>query len=138
MKDHRYMTLRRTRFQDKQTTGILQIRTFTNSVIFTCHTLELPWLDNKQQVSCIPMGTYDVVKRYSQRFDNHFHVRKVPNRSWILIHYGNYYRDTQGCILVGRTLADIDNDGYSDVTHSKQTMLELNRIMPECFKLTIL
>ncbi len=137
MKSLMYLVLRRINFDDIQTTGYLRLF-MGKQVLFTCYTLELPWKDNARYVSCIPIGTYDVVKRCSQRFGHHFHIRKVPDRSWILIHHGNYYRDTQGCILVGRTLADIDGDGYRDVTHSKQTMNALNNMLPDTFKLAIL
>ena len=32
---------------------------------------------------------------------------------------GNFNKDTHGCILVGMGLADINGDGYLDVTESK-------------------
>jgi hypothetical protein len=106
-----------------------------DNILLAFKTLELPWKDNERKVSCIPIGKYDVVKRKSPKYGNHFHVQDVPNRDMILIHSGNYISDILGCILPGRNPADINNDGYSDVTHSKQTMAELNKILPEKFKL---
>lgn len=46
---------------------------------------------------------------YSPRFNaNRWHVT-VPHRSGILIHTGNFLRDTEGCILVGKeSLPDTD------------------------------
>ena len=61
----------------------------------------------------------------------------VPNRSYILIHSGNYNKHTLGCILVGATLSDINGDGYRDTTNSKETLNKLNEILPDYFKLTI-
>jgi len=72
--------------------------------------LELPWKDNQQKVSCIPLGTYSVKRRHSDRFKEHFHIQDVPNRTWILIHPGNYYTQIMGCVLVGGGFSDINND----------------------------
>lgn len=71
-----------------------------------CDTLELPWRENKSQISCIPCGTYPVVFREdpgSKYAYRHLHVQDVPGRSWILVHIGNYPEDTLGCILPGMT-----------------------------------
>ncbi len=121
--------------EDKQTIG----RGFVvgNGVGFSFWTLELPWLNNQQYVSCIPAGRYKCRKRYSKKYGWHFHILGVPGRSYILIHFGNYFHDTEGCILVGMTIADIDGDGYRDVTHSKQTMMRLNEILPGEFNVVI-
>ena len=105
--------------------------------VFSFYTLELPYKNNEFQISCIPKGTYNVEKRYSTKYKNHFHVLDVPNRTYILIHSGNYNTHTKGCILVGRTLTDINNDGLRDVTSSVSTLNKLNDILPNYFKLTI-
>ncbi|MEO6901532.1 MAG: DUF5675 family protein [Bacteroidia bacterium] len=117
----------------KQTLGNLNVI----GASFSCKTLELPYLDNKFQVSCIPCGTYIVKKRWSLKFGNHFHVTNVPNRSFVLIHFGNYYTDILGCILVGDAFKDINHDGLKDVTNSKVTLKKLYEIMPNEFKLVI-
>lgn len=106
--------------------------TFRNGrdVLFECMGLELPWLDNQRQISCIPEGLYKVARRTSPRFGEHFHILDVPDRSFILIHHGNYTRDIQGCLLVGREHRDIDRDGIIDVTASVDTMNELREKLP--------
>lgn len=64
-----------------------------------CSSIELPWLDNKQQVSCIPEGKYALTKRYSQHFGWHLLVNDVPNRELILIHaYNDALKESKGCI----------------------------------------
>lgn len=131
------ITITRTKHERVQTLGRAEVY-IDGELVFDCHTLELPWLDNQRNISCIPVGEYHCKKRYSQRFENHFHILNVPNRSYILIHHGNYFRDTEGCILVGRTIADIDGDGYRDVTHSKQTMAKLNELLPDEFDVKII
>ena len=122
---------------DKQTESLLTILNEKEKTIFNCYTLELPWNDNKKQISCIPKGEYNVEKRQSTKYKNHFHVLDVPNRSYILIHQGNYNWHTKGCILVGKTLTDINGDGLRDVTSSVATMNKLNDILPNYFKLQI-
>lgn len=76
---------------------------------FWCHTLELPWRDNRRKESCIPAGNYNVVLRKSPKFGWTYWVQNVPGRSWILFHSGNFAGDVkaglqshvEGCILLG-------------------------------------
>lgn len=124
-------------FEGKQTLGKMRVLDVCNNICFECHTLELPWRDNKFQVSCIPLGDYWVEKRWSQKFKHHFIVKDVEGRTYILIHSGNFYEDTLGCVLVGDGLTDIDGDGLRDVTNSRETLDELLSFMPDKFKLTI-
>lgn len=121
-------------YQPKQTIGEL----FIDGVEF-CKTLELKWLDNTRSKSCIPEGTYQVVKRlaHAKRKYDHFHVLNVPNRSYILIHTGNYSRQILGCILVGDKHIDLDRDGLMDVANSTVTLKKLYELMPDEFELTI-
>ncbi len=62
-------------------------------------TIELPWLNNKTQVSCIPEGKYELMKRCSARFGWHLQVMNVKNRAMILIHPANdAKKELRGCI----------------------------------------
>ena len=63
-------------------------------------TLELPWEDNKTDVSCIPAGRYTCRRVLSQRFGETFQIMDVPGRSNILFHKVNTIHDTRGCIGV--------------------------------------
>jgi hypothetical protein len=77
-----------------------------------CWTLEEPHASGLPG-SCIAAGTYGVTLGPSPKFLNSTdpwernmgqcipHVNNVPNRSAILIHWGNTAKDTEGCILVG-------------------------------------
>lgn len=120
----------------KQTLGRLFVMENSQSV-YNCHTLELPWKNNAFQVSCIPPGTYKVVKRYSAKFKHHFHITDVQGRTYILIHSGNFYTDILGCVLVGKGLADINKDGLKDVTQSRNALADLLALMPNEFELKI-
>ena len=96
------LLLIRDEFTDKSTLGKL----FLNGEIF-CQTLELPYLDNQRSISCIPEGEYKVrlrtAKESSSRDYLHLLVQDVKGRSYILVHIGNFPRDTKGCILVGQS-----------------------------------
>jgi|SRR5690606_5370858 len=63
------------------------------------HTIELPWKNNEKRISCIPEGTYPIRKRFSQKFNWHYILENVPNRSLILIHpANNAQKELMGCI----------------------------------------
>lgn len=54
--------------------------------------------------TCIPRGTYEVGFTYWKKYDKHMpHILNVPQFTGIFIHPGNYDKDTEGCLLVGRT-----------------------------------
>ena len=126
------ITLRRIATLGKQITGEI-IR--AGQVV--AKTIELEWKNNARRISCIPVGTYTVVKRTTNRYGNHFHLINVPNRSMILIHSGNYYSDSLGCIIVGDAHKDIDGDGMVDVINSKATLSRMYTTFPDRFKLTV-
>lgn len=120
----------------KQTIGEAQVID-NGEIIKTFYTLELPWIDNAVRKSCIPTGTYKCVKRVSVKYGHHWHVKDVDGRTLILIHTGNYYGHTLGCILVGEKLIDINNDGVEDVAGSGKVMNWLRSNMPDEFELKI-
>ncbi|MCA1761303.1 MAG: DUF5675 family protein, partial [Bacteroidales bacterium] len=121
----------------RQTLGVLQL--WDGEIrVFECKTLELPWRENKRNISCIPTGTYDVLRNNSPKFGKTFHLQSVPGRSEILIHKGNYNKDTQGCILVGTGFADIDKNGIQDIAGSAIALNRLLEIAPDKFEITII
>lgn len=70
----------------------------------TFYSIERPWLDNAPNVSCIPVGNYDMGWRDSPRFGETWHVQEVQDRTYILIHAANFPKDVQGCIGLGTGL----------------------------------
>ena len=95
---------------------------------YLCHTLELPWLNNKVRVSCILAGRYKLIQRTtSSKGDKQkkptmadkqknlykgtplgeimsngmIEISGIPGRSMILIHKGNKITDIQGCVIIG-------------------------------------
>jgi hypothetical protein len=68
-----------------------------------CHSLELPWHDNKPDVSCIPEGTYKVIVDHSESKGRMLpHVLDVPDREGIRIHIANFTSEIHGCIGLGK------------------------------------
>lgn len=64
-----------------------------------CHAIELPWLENQKQISCVPEGEYVLQKRFSPKFQWHLHLKNVPGRDLILIHPANDAKtELMGCI----------------------------------------
>ena len=97
------LLLIRDTFTDKSTLGKLY---FDGE--FYGHTLELPWKDNEKRVSCIPKGVYEVKKRHTEESKykyEHLHILDVEDRELILMHIGNYPKNSKGCILLGNTRA---------------------------------
>jgi len=109
---------------------------------YHCKSIELPWLNNQRNVSCIPEGTYNVIKDYSVHRGNIFRLLWVRDRSGILVHPGNfvagYIKDSEGCILPGNYFIDINNDGMLDIAESKIAMNSLYDLMPDKFKIVII
>jgi hypothetical protein len=63
------------------------------------YSIELPWQNNHARVSCIPEGSYELVKRWSPKFNRHLQVMNVPQRKNILIHPANdALQELEGCI----------------------------------------
>lgn len=117
----------------KQTTGIFSVVDEKANIVFYGKTLELAWNNNEREKSCIPCGVYRAKKHVSQKFGECFHILNVKNRDAILIHAGNFYKDTKGCILVGSAFKDLNVDGEWDVVNSKNTLSKLLTFLPDEF-----
>ena len=89
--------IRRAEGNDARTTGVL----YTGG--FCCYTLELPWIGNKKNVSCIPTGQYvaNVDRSVTIGGEPVIRLEDVPGRTGILVHVANYTREIQGCVAVG-------------------------------------
>lgn len=102
-----------------------------------CFSLELPWRNNVQNVSCIPAGVYWASKYRSKSKGDVVLLHDVYNRSYIEIHAGNYTRQIEGCILVGDSIKFLDVDNTPDVTNSVNTLHRLLALLPEQFHVTV-
>lgn len=131
------LVLQRFSEENGQTLGLLNVLDNNNVSICELKTLELPWQDNALGKSCIPCGSYAVTKRWSIRYGYHFWIQDVKNRSMILIHSGNFLRQTRGCILVGVYLAYMDNNEGLDVAQSRNALEILDLLLPQVTSLEI-
>lgn len=106
-----------------QTTGVCIVLNEYNEPIFSSISLERGWQENKSRVSCIPEGEYNLVYEYSDRFkEKLWEIKGVPGRSECKFHSANYWNQLNGCIALGVSPKDINNDGYIDVTSSRNTL----------------
>ena len=131
------LLINRIDYGPKQTLGEIFALDSNNGILKKAVTLELPWKNNENRISCIPTGSYQVEKRISPKFGLHFYITNVKNRSFILIHPGNYYTQILGCVLIGSDFSDINNDGLLDVINSRKTLNSFLDLMPHSFKLEI-
>ena len=117
------LVLKRIFQNDKYTIGKLYLND-----TYLCDTLEPPKYVNHP---CIEKGTYRIGYHYSNKFGQNMpFLLNVNGRVGIMIHPGNYPKDTQGCILLGRNLAK------GSVSNSKQTFKNVNSIIQGVVNLT--
>lgn len=75
---------------------------------FSCYTVERPWLNNKPNISCIPVGLYSLEPSIFHKGGyQSYEVKGVPDRTLIKIHIGNRAEDVQGCIAVGTKIGSL-------------------------------
>jgi len=134
------------RFENTEqgTFGLISI----NGICF--HSLELPYKDNKANISCIPTGEYICKIRYSPSFKRNLYcLQNVKDRSYILIHGANFAGDKSkgyqthlaGCIALGKSKGTANNkfgNKQRCIFNSQQALREFMDITDnEDFKLII-
>ena len=103
--------------QSKTTLGAIMINDK-----FQCYTVEDRHRDVKvKKETRIPKGKYKIIlrefgghyERYKEKYTNHkgmLWLQDVPNFTHILIHIGNYDKDTEGCILLNNEVNNNKTD----------------------------
>ena len=100
-------------------------------------TVEQPWRENMQDISCIPAGRYRCVQVDSPKFGNTFEVTGVPGRTHVLFHRGNSIQDTHGCILVAEEFGGTFNapmiassdKGFKEFLYITSSMISFDLIV---------
>jgi hypothetical protein len=106
--------------------------------IFYCRTIELAWLDNKNDISCVPTGKYTMVWEHSPKFNrNLWELKNVPGRSEIKFHVANFARNLNGCIGVGDLHTDLDQNGTRDLRNSANTLQKIHQLTQGQTKATL-
>ena len=89
---------------------------------FAFYTCEDQYQENKVlKETRIPEGIYQIKlrnaggmnERYKVKFNFHqgmLHLQDVPDFEWVYIHVGNNDDDTEGCILVGRSITTVNGE----------------------------
>lgn len=97
-------------------------------------TLELPWLNNAQGKSCIPVGVYQVKWTLSPRLRKFtYEVFNVVGRAGIRLHGGNYagavpryISHSLGCPLLGYKVGTIK--GQTAILDSRRAVADFERL----------
>lgn len=124
-------------YSPKQVLGCaITVKDPLTAELFIAKSLELEWLDNRPNISCIPKGIYSCKFTRSNRLSAlagrdifTYEVLEVEGRSGIRIHSVNYFFDLEGCIALGAAHKDINLDGSLDTIHSGDTVRAFNALM---------
>lgn len=108
------LTLTRTICASDRTEGTLRVATASFK------TMELPWRDNLQDKSCVPLGTYDLEPYVSIRHGQTWRLHNPDLRVWgtsapapagmrteVELHSGNWARQSLGCLLIGSSSGEL-------------------------------
>lgn len=119
------LKLIRETFTDDSTIGKLYV-----NGAFHCFTLEDKVREVKiKSITAIPKGKYEVAITYSNRFEQLMPLLiNVPNFEGVRIHWGNYSKDTDGCILVGTT------KGVNMIGNSRTAYTKLLTLLKQALK----
>lgn len=99
---------------------------------FSCHTLELPWLGNEPDKSCIPEGVYDYHIAHSPaRGRDVIWIDGVDGRTAIQVHPANKVSDLLGCAAVGDSVVKFAGSDAPGVANSNATFDKLLKLIPK-------
>ena len=91
----REVFLSRVKLTSTYTRGVIDVE---NEAPFSV--LELPWRNNEVERSCIPAGTYILEQFFHKEWGITWFFQHVPGRTDVILHWGNFLKDTRGCPLI--------------------------------------
>lgn len=115
---------------NKETMGVLL---FNDTLV--CFAIELPWKENKKNISRIPSGEYPIKKEPNHKKGKIFRLYDVPERDGVLIHSANIADELEGCIAPGLQIGKLK--GENAVLASKAAVDVLYGLLPEDEKLIV-
>ncbi len=98
---------------------------------FECFCLELPDRGNQRNISRILAGTYKAEIYRSRKFGKCIRLEDAHGRTYILIHVGNWPRNTRGCILPGTRA------GKDAVYNSRLALRKLMKVVGDAKEITV-
>lgn len=120
------LVLKRLETSNQGTFGVLEISTDNN--VFFMYTLELPWVNNLPNISCIPTGKYRGMWEISPRFKRFMYgLKNVPGRAGVRIHSANLASQLNGCIALGLKLGQIE--GKKAILLSSTAVRQFEKLM---------
>ncbi|SON52944.1 DUF5675 family protein [Vibrio tapetis] len=84
----------------------------------------------------IKAGSYRLLPYSSPKYPNVYELQNVPGRTFILIHAGNYHKDTLGCLMPGKIWGSVAKSQYY-VGNSKSALKEIFSEIVNYKKITI-
>lgn len=82
----------------------------------------------KGSKTAIKPGTYKIVSKVpGQKYD--WYLQGVPGREGIAIHKGNYYSNTDGCLLIGNSFSKVINEDAYKVINSELHLSKLSQLL---------
>ncbi len=72
----------------------------------------------------IKAGTYQILPYSSKKYSGVYELQKIPGRSKILIHAGNYHENTESCLMPGKNWG-VSEEKHYYVTDSKKALKEI-------------
>lgn len=107
----------------KQTLG--DMIAIKNGDLYLCKSLE------REEKVRIPAGMYQVDWTFSPKFQRNMYLIRVPGIEGIRIHLGNYAEQSEGCVMLGKTIADINGDEQLDIANSKLAIAEFEQFFSQ-------
>ncbi len=111
---------------------------------FICETLEHAYPDEDGVFHAkIPAGKYQcqrgnhMLHGMDTPFET-FEITEVPGHSKLLFHWGNFQKDSEGCVLVGALMAN--SGGIQMITRSRDTFVRFMYLQKDSdsFELTVI
>lgn len=86
--------------------------------------LERPWKNNQRNVSCIPLGEYEIGVEVHPHFKGEvLRLADVPGRDGILVHAANQVSELRGCIAPSSFFAVNKKDGAAPIGRQSRAAL---------------
>lgn len=120
------------RYEDDGKNCLGRLSASVGNANFNCDTLE-------NSIKKIPKGTYLCKWTFSPKFMKFtYELSGVKGRTGIRFHAGSFFTDSEGCLMLGSGLKDLNKDGKLDIIQSRATITSFNGFFSQYpFTLTI-